>query len=356
MKTFDRRRLLAGGLAGAAVGAVGLSQMNRTTEPEVGAPRVVKRVGAMPYRAFGKTGVAVSELSFGAWAIGGESYGVVDRAESLAALARAEELGCNLADTASVYGESEAVLGEFLAGRRDRWLLSTKFSGQEAGMTAHLESQLRQLRTAHVDFYMIHWVPSARDAGMFDELAALKRAGKTRFIGVSAYNVKDVGRVLDRPEIDGLMLPFSLLDPDPFLACRARLGASGKAVMIRSVLKEGFLTGKYRRDSRFTDPKDQRSKMSAADIAATVDRVEQLRFLEAGQGSLVRAAIAYPLSFPEVSTTVVGVKTARHAAMNFGECAGQRLNEASLERVRALQRTLGPGEPTLWRRLLDRFS
>jgi len=356
MKTFDRRWLLGGGVAAAAAAAVGLSQMNRKSKLEVGTPRVVRRVGDMPYREFGKTGLAVSELSFGAWAIGGESYGAVERSDSLSALARAEELGCNLVDTASVYGDSESVLGEFLEGRRDRWLLSTKYSRQEVSMTETVEAQLRRLRTDYVDFYMIHWVPSPKDAALFDDLSALKRAGKARFVGVSAYNANDVTRVLDRPDIDGLMIPFSLLDPDPFLATRERLATSGKAVLIRSVLKEGFLTGKYRRDARFTDPHDQRSRMSASDIETTVDRVEQLRFLEAGQGTLLQAAIAYPLSYPEVSTTVLGVKTAKHADMNFGGCAGRRLSAADIDRVEGLQQTLGLGEPTLWRRLLNRFS
>ena len=99
----------------------------------------------MPYRRFGATGLQVSEVGFGAWAIGGKAYGSVDNAESLRALARAEELGCNLVDTAMVYGESEVVLGQFLKGRRDRWIVATKYSYQPAGMTATLEAQLRRL-------------------------------------------------------------------------------------------------------------------------------------------------------------------------------------------------------------------
>ena len=83
-------------------------------------PEVIARIGTMPYRRFGATGRSVSEVGFGAWAIGGRAYGAVDRQEALRALARAEELGCNLVDTAMVYGDSEAVLGRFLRGRRDR--------------------------------------------------------------------------------------------------------------------------------------------------------------------------------------------------------------------------------------------
>ena len=355
MKTFDRRWLLGGGLAAAGAGAVGYFQMSEKSSNDVGTPGIVKRVGNMPYREFGKTGLAVSEVSFGSWGIGGKSYGAVDHAEALSALARAEELGCNLVDTAGVYGDSELVLGEFLEGRRDKWLVATKYSGQEGGMTALLESQLRRLGTDHVDVYLVHWMPRGKEAGLLRELEDLKRAGKTRFTGLSLYNVADIDDALDT-SADALMIPFSLLDPDPFLARRERLAASGRAVMIRSVLKEGFLTGKYSRDARFTDPDDQRSKLTREQIAARVDQVERLRFLEQASGSLVRAAIAYPLSFPEVSTTVLGVKRHKDADENFGQAPGLRLSAGELERVADLQREMGLRAPGFFRRLLGRFS
>src|SRR5262245_31561214 len=99
-------------------------------------PKPVTKVGAMPYRLFGLTGLKVSEVSFGTAGIGGTAYGAIDRAESLRALARAEELGCNLADSSAIYGDSELVLGRFMRGRRSRWILATKYSYQPAGMTA----------------------------------------------------------------------------------------------------------------------------------------------------------------------------------------------------------------------------
>jgi aryl-alcohol dehydrogenase-like predicted oxidoreductase len=126
------------------------------------APQTVTTVGAMPYRRFGSTGLTVSELGFGAWAIGGKAYGVVDREDSLRALARAEELGCNLVDTAMIYGDSELVLGEFLRGRRSRWIVATKYTYQPAGMAATLEQQLIRLGTDVIDFYQLHWLPKDR--------------------------------------------------------------------------------------------------------------------------------------------------------------------------------------------------
>jgi myo-inositol catabolism protein IolS len=307
----------------------------------VAVPQVVARVGGMPYRRFGATGLQVSELGFGAWAIGGNSYGAVDQAEALRALARAEELGCNLVDTAAVYGHSEEVLGEFMRDRRSRWIIATKYSYQPAGMTATLEQQLRRLGTDVVDFYQLHSAPN--DGQAYEELYRLKKSGKVRFVGVSLYSARDIDEVIDHSLLDGVQLKFSLLDPDPFLQRIGRLRRSGLAVLVRSTLKEGFLTGKFKRDATFPAADDQRHAWSAEQIARTVDEVERFRFLESEAGSMVCAAVAYPLSFPEVSTVLLGTKNVTQAEANFGGIPGARLSAASLSRVAALQDALDAG-------------
>jgi myo-inositol catabolism protein IolS len=356
-----RRSLLAGLgatlLAGAGALAYVWRQLSRSAYPLAAAlparePNVVGLVGGMPYRRFGKTGLKVSEVGFGAWAIGGAAYGAVDRQETLRALARAEELGCNLVDTAMVYGDSELVLGEFLRGRRSRWLIATKYSFQPQGLTKTLETQLDRLGTDVIDFYQLHGVP--HDLGVFLELYRLKKQGKVRCIGVSVYTPQDIDLVLERAQVDGLQLPFSLLDPDPFLQRAARLRDSGVAVLIRSSLKEGFLAGKFRRDATFPDPHDQRHAWTPEQIATTVDHVERFRFLESDAGSLVRAAVAYPLSYPEVSTVLLGVKNAAQAQTDFGQIPGARLTTASLQRIAALQDELDAGGRRTARALLHR--
>lgn len=302
----------------------------------------MRNAGGMPYRPFGTTGLEVSEVGFGAWALGGKSYGKVDRAECLDALARAEELGCNFVDTAMVYGDSEEVLGRFLPGRRDKWIVATKYSGQPEGMTATLERQLQRLGTDRVDLYQVHWVPHGDDRP-FEELQGLKRSGKARFIGVSAYSGSDIDFVLDGAGLDSVMVAFSLLDPFPFLSRAKALRPSGVAVIVRSALKEGFLTGKFTPDATFSDADDQRARWSREQIALTVDHVERFRFLEGEHGSLLAAAIRYPLSFPEVSTVVVGAKSVAQAESVFGVAPGGRLSTESLARVRELQRELKLG-------------
>lgn len=339
------RRALLGGVVLAVMGGALWRNWCRYPEADwetgLAEPLIAHKVGEMPYRQFGATGLRVSELGFGSWGIGGTSYGTVEREQALRALARAEELGCNFVDTARVYGESEVILGEFLEGRRDKWVLSTKYSGQDAGMTATLEEQLQRLRTDYVDFYMVHWAPRGDEHKLYDELYALKQAGKTRFVGVSLYSHSDVDYVLDHQDLDGVMVPLSLLDPVPYLLRRQRLLESGKAVIIRSSLKEGFLAGTYQPGIAFTDPNDQRSRWSRAQIDTTIANVERFRFLEQEAGSMVAGALAYPLTFPEVSTVVVGARSVRHADSNFGEMPGKRLARDTLRRIFEIQQELG---------------
>jgi myo-inositol catabolism protein IolS len=314
----------------------------------------VRRVGAMPYRRFGATGLEVSEIAFGAWGIGSQAYGTVAREDSLRALARAQELGCNLVDTAMVYGDSERVLGEFLAGRRSRWIVASKYSYQHPGMTATLEEQLRRLGTDVIDYYQLHSMPT--DDRTYEELFRLKKAGKVRFVGVSLYSAHEIDQVIAQPLLDGIQVRFSLLDPDPFLRRVTQLRSSRLAVLVRSTLKEGFLTGKFKRDATFPNPSDQRHDWSAERIATTVDQVERLRFLETEAHTMVRAAVAYPLSFPQVSTVLLGTKNEAQAQENFGELPGARLSAASLERVVHLQEEMDLGGRRTPAGLLQRMA
>ncbi|TLY58575.1 MAG: hypothetical protein E6K51_03845 [Gammaproteobacteria bacterium] len=164
-----------------------------------------------------------------------------------------------------------------------------------------------------------------------------------RFIGASIYAASDIDHAIDHLHLDGVQLPFSLLDPDPFLLRVDRLRQRGLAVLIRSALKEGFLTGKFRRDATFPDPNDQRHSWSAEKISRTFDEVERFRFLEADAGSLLRGAVAYPLSYPEVSSVLLGTKTAAQAESSFHEIPGARLSTASLHRILTLQDEMDAG-------------
>lgn len=306
----------------------------------------------MQQRSFGRTGLLVSERGFGAWAIGGSAYGAVSAEDALAALAKAEELGCNFVDTAAVYGESEALLGRFLPGRRDRWVLASKYSAQPEGLTATLERQLIRLRTDRVDLYQIHWAPSIEQESLYVELERLKQSGKIRYAGVSLRAVAEVPRVLAHPVIDGIQIPVSLLDPSPLLPSLALLRERRPGIIARSALRGGFLTGSYVRTTRFGNAADQRAQWKPTEIARLAAQVERFRFLIENGRTLREAALAYPLSFPEVSTVIISCKSAQQADENFSSSAA--LADESLRRIRDVQRALRLGQPSVAARLLGR--
>ena len=297
-----------------------------------------QKPGALRRRALGRTGLEVSERGFGGAGIGGNSFGAVSEADALDALAAAQEHGCNFVDTARIYGASELILGKFLRGRRHRWIVATKYSGQKAGMRATLEEQLERLQTDAVDLYQIHWVPKGNDGALYDELYSLRREGKARFVGVSASTGGDIDYVLAHTQIDTVQLPFSLLEPEPMLGCLARLREAGLGVIARSVLREGFLTGKFSAQRSFDPKTDVRSELKPEEQARRLSAVAKLRFLSEYDPSLASCAIRYALSFNGISTAIIGTKTREQADDNFLSRTGGTLPDAALSRIAAIQR------------------
>jgi aryl-alcohol dehydrogenase-like predicted oxidoreductase len=295
----------------------------------------------MNYRPFGGTDLKLSEVGFGAWAMGGRSFGAVPEAEALDALARAEELGCNFIDSAAVYGNAEEILGRFLSTRRDRWIVASKYSGQKEGMRKTLESQLSSLGTHYLDFYQVHWMPGPGEEHLLPELLALKDEGKVRYVGVSIYTSEEVRRALAHPDLDGFQLKISLLSPSPFLELREEIARAGKGLLARSALEDGFLTGKYGEDARFRDPDDRRSAFRPRQLQGLARRAAEFSRL-GGEGlPLLLLATRYVLAFPEVSSLLLSTKNRAQADTNFGAVPREGLPQGKLQEIEALQGRLG---------------
>src|SRR6266446_8208021 len=155
-----------------------------------------RAAGGVNRRQLGRTELSVSEIGFGAWAIGGNafgnSYGPTDDAESTRAIRRAFELGCSFFDTADVYGHghSESLLGAALHDVRDQIIIATKAGGGGDFTPAYLrmavERSLERLRTDHIDLLQLHNPPMSLIAApaTYEPLEELKREGLIRFYGV----------------------------------------------------------------------------------------------------------------------------------------------------------------------------
>jgi aryl-alcohol dehydrogenase-like predicted oxidoreductase len=179
----------------------------------------------MKYRPLGRTGWNVSEISFGAWAIGG-FWGSVSDDESLAALNRAIDQGVNLIDTADVYGDgrSERLIGQLKKQRKEEIIVATKagrrlpnqtvegYSG--ANLARWIEDSLRNLGVEFLDLLQLH-CPSTDlydDAEVFGILDDLVRAGKIRYYGVSVEKIEEALKALEYPNVQSGRLFSTVFD------------------------------------------------------------------------------------------------------------------------------------------------
>ena len=228
-------------------------------------------------RTLGRSGIEVSALGMGCWAIGGpfwagetpQGWGNVDDEESIRAMHAALDLGINFFDTANVYGagHSERVLGRAIAGRRSQVVIATKFnavfdettrqvSGSDAtpeGILKACEDSLRRLDTDFIDLYQFHdnGYPAEKAAPVRDTLEKLVKSGKIRAYGWSTDFV-DRAEVFARgSKCTSIQLQLNVLDDNP--AMIALCEKHDLAAINRGPLAMGLLTGKYTPATKISD-------------------------------------------------------------------------------------------------------
>jgi aryl-alcohol dehydrogenase-like predicted oxidoreductase len=290
----------------------------------------------MYYRTFGRGDAVVSEIGFGGWGIGGArdgaaAYGPTDDAASLAALQAAYDAGVTFYDTADLYGfgHSESLIGEALGDYRPHVFLATKAGFRDAQRQdfspAHLrqalEQSLRRLRTDYVDLFQLHSPPVAQlhaEPEIIDCLHELKRAGKTRWIGISVRSPDDGLAVAGEWDVDALQVNFNLADQ------RARQGGllelcarQDIAVIVRTPLCFGFLTGAYGAQESFA-ASDHRSRWSGAQRRRWNEAQQTFAdCLPATPGQTpAQLALRFCLSYPAITTVIPGMLTPLHVAEN----------------------------------------
>lgn len=308
----------------------------------------------MRSRPLGRTGLQVSEVGFGAWAIGGNdhgnSYGPTDDRESIAAARRAVELGVNFFDTADVYGwgHSEDLLGEALQDHRDEVYLATKVGGDfyhggvrmnfDPGYVAFaLDRSLKRLRTDCVDLYQLHNPPAEMmaDPATYVVLEALKSENKIAHYGVSVHEPTEALLCLESGKPEVLQVPFSLFRQDWINEFLAEARRSGVGVIAREPLGNGFLTGKIHPDAKFPQG-DIRHHWPPAMISARATAASHLSFLARPDRTLAQAALQFVLGFPEISVTIPGAKTVAQVEENVAATNAPSLTETEIREARTL--------------------
>src|SRR3954464_9110276 len=182
----------------------------------------------MNYRALGRTGWNVSEISFGAWAIGG-SWGGVDDKNSLKALNQAIDSGVNFIDTADVYGmgRSERLIAQLKRDRQEQIVVATKAGRRlsphtadgytAANITGFIEDSLRNLSTDCLDLVQLHCPPTDvyYRPELFDALDDLVTAGKVRYYGVSVERVEEALKAIEYPGVKTVQIIFNIFRQRP---------------------------------------------------------------------------------------------------------------------------------------------
>jgi aryl-alcohol dehydrogenase-like predicted oxidoreductase len=313
----------------------------------------------MNYRALGRTGWRVSDVSFGAWAIGG-SWGAVDDSDSLAALNRAIDCGVNFIDTADVYGmgRSERLIAQLKKDRKEEIVVATKAGRRllsqaaegynRANLTTFVEDSLRNLSVECLDLVQLH-CPSTEVYyrpevfGILDDLIA---AGKIRYYGVSVERVEEALKAIEYPNVQTVQIIFNCfrLRPAQLFFEEARKKQVG--ILARVPLASGLLSGKLTASSAF-EKDDHRSfnrhgeafdmgeTFSGVDYSTALDAIEEIRAVVPEGMSMARFALRWILMFPAVSCAIPGAKRPSQVKEN---CAASDLPALSAETMATVER------------------
>ena len=314
----------------------------------------------IPKRTLGSSGVAVSEVGFGAWTLGLDWWGKVDAAQSRRLVEHAIDCGITFFDTADTYGAGvgESRLGEALAGRRDEVTIGTKFGyditiphdqsshserpqrWDPAFIRERCEESLRRLGTDVIDLYELHnpRMGQIKDDGIFDTCEGLKAEGKIRSYGVAlgpaiGWEAEGVLALRER-NVDALQTVFNVLEQEPgntFLA-----EASDTGVIARVPHASDALMGTYTPDTVFPAT-DHRSFRKREWLLRALQKVEQLDFLLDGR-TIAQVAIAWLLANRGV-TTVLPTATAPEQITEFAGATNVPLTQDEYERVQQLYAT-----------------
>jgi aryl-alcohol dehydrogenase-like predicted oxidoreductase len=285
-------------------------------------------------RLLGKSGIEISVIGTGLWAVGG-GWGPVDDRQALDAIDASLDAGIDFFDTADVYGNghSEELLGQAMRGRRERFLVATKigwvgYDGKKNRsqydsvdkLIAGVEESLRRLQTDHIDLIQNHIFYREPNTDIFIEgFQRLERDGKVRAYGLSSSDfafVKDFNR-------DGhcatLQIDYSLLNRTSESEILPYCQANNIGVIVRGALAMGILAGKFTSETRFPEGDFRRNWHEKPEEHRTfledLDKVERLRTLTKDR-TLSQFALRFVIDHPAVTTVIPGARSPKQAREN----------------------------------------
>jgi aryl-alcohol dehydrogenase-like predicted oxidoreductase len=307
----------------------------------------------MQYRNFGRTGWKVSEISFGAWQIGGQ-WGTVDDEESISALLASYEQGINFVDTAQLYGfgHSEEVVGESLRRwKGEKIYVATKTQPiewpdpdiddpQMRGrypawyLRESVDASLKRLGVERLDLLQLHcWLRSGLgELDWLETLNELRVEGKIDKVGVSIrdYRPDEGVDLADLGLVDSIQVIFNLFEQRPVDALLPAAAKSDTAIIDRVAFDSGSLAGLWTPATydSWDEGSQQKQMFRGERFTDTLHRVEALKkVIRPYFETLAEAAVKYVLASPEVSTVIAGMSNARNITRNVGYSDGSTFPE-----------------------------
>ena len=288
----------------------------------------------MQRRTLGYSGLSLTTIGLGTWAMGGGGWkfgwGDQDDAASIRAIQAGLDAGVNWIDTAAIYGHghAEVVVGRAIQGRRDQVIVATKCgrvwedgsreigkSLRRASVFAEVDASLRRLRVEVIDLYQIHWPePDEEVEEGWAAVADLVKMGKVRYGGVCNFNLEQLERAQAIHPITSLQPPYSMLRREiedhivPW--CRTR----NVGILAYSPMQAGLLTGAFTAERVAALPADDWRPRSPwfqePQLSANLSLVDRLRPIAARVGiGVAELALAWVLRLPEVTSAIAGARS-----------------------------------------------
>jgi len=313
----------------------------------------------MKYRKFGTTDLMVSEVGFGAWAIGGGAmvgetpigWGDANDDESIDALHAALDAGINFFDTADIYGlgHSESLIGNVIGNRSDV-VIATKVGNvarnnqftvdyKKEYIIDACEKSLQRLRRDCIDYYQLHTakVDHLNNGECIDAMQLLQQQGKIRYWGLSLntfHPTPEASWLMQNHLGNGFQLVLNIIN-QLALPLIKDAATNGYGIIARMPLQFGLLTGKFDASSSFPD-NDHRQKRLVPEIIdkfhAIIPAVWQL--CDKYSISKTQLAMSYILSYPEVSTVIPGIRKISHVKDNTTNIV--QLDKADMQLIEAI--------------------
>jgi len=311
----------------------------------------------MKFRKFGKSALEVSEIGFGAWAIGG-SWGKQSDKDSLKGLETALDNGVNFIDTAAGYGngKSEKIIGEFLKSRSETVYVCTKTPPapgkwppspyckieerySEKYIRGNVEERMKNLQVESLDVLLLHtWTRAWNDKPLALEiLQKMKSEGLIKHVGISTpeHDQNCVIQLMRDGMVDVLQVIYNIFEQEPAAQLFPVAKETGTGIIVRVAFDEGVLTGKYTGNESFGRDDFRRNYFAGDRLERGVKRTEKIKqeFKESGY-SMPELALKFALSHEAVSTVIPGIRNQQQAIMNTSVSDLPELSDDQLMQLR----------------------